>query len=171
MALKHEIITKYSKTIFYSYSIALVLLAVLPINSATKLNDITIISFRGDYFVHALVFLPWALFNVKFGKNNWMWLLTGLIFSTGIEFLQYYLPYRVFNINDVLSNSIGIATGHLILYLFHFFSPLFKGTCRQAGREVTASCDRGVKNQKPVTINIPAEQPASSFTTEISFHS
>ncbi len=115
--MKLKIIALFNKTTFYIYVIVLILLSVLPINSAAKLNDITIISFRGDYFVHALIFIPWALFNLKFCKNNWLWLFTGLIFSAGIEMLQYFLPYRAFNINDILSNIIGVILGQLIRFI------------------------------------------------------
>jgi len=108
------------KSVFYIYATGLILLCVLPINSAAKLNDITIISFRGDYFVHAFIFIHWALFNLKFYKNNWRWLLAGLIFSTGVELLQYYLPYRTFNINDIVSNIIGVVLGQLILFIKAF---------------------------------------------------
>jgi glycopeptide antibiotics resistance protein len=44
-----------------------------------------------------------------------LWLLLGLLFSTGTEMLQYLLPYRRFNINALISNSLGILLGIGIL--------------------------------------------------------
>ena len=104
---------------FWIYFIAIILLITLPINasgSRLNLNNITVVRIRGDYFVHALVFIPWAFFMTSMRQPLWLWLLLGLLFSTGTELLQYLLPYRRFNINDLISNSLGILLG-LILFV------------------------------------------------------
>lgn len=108
-----------SKKGFWIYFIAVILLIVLPINGARfNLNDIMIISIRGDYFFHALVFIPWAFFMLSMHQKAGLWFLLGLLFSTGTEMLQYFLPYRRFNINDLLSNSLGILLGMALLAIF-----------------------------------------------------
>jgi glycopeptide antibiotics resistance protein len=105
-----------SKKGFWIYFIAVILLIILPINGeGFNLNDIMIISIRGDYFFHALVFIPWAFFMPAMHQKAGLWLLLGLLFSTGTEMLQYLLPYRRFNINDLISNSLGILLGIGIL--------------------------------------------------------
>ena len=104
---------------FWIYFAAIILLITLPINasgSRLNLNNITVVRIRGDYFVHALVFIPWAFFMTSMRQPLWLWLLLGLLFSTGTELLQYLLPYRRFNINDLISNSLGILLG-LILFV------------------------------------------------------
>ena len=102
---------------FWIYFAAIILLITLPINasgSRLNLNNITVVRIRGDYLAHALVFIPWAFFMTSMRQPLWLWLLLGLLFSTGTELLQYLLPYRRFNINDLISNSLGILLGLLI---------------------------------------------------------
>lgn len=48
------------------------------------------------------------------------WLLTGLLFASATEGLQYFLPYRAFNINDLLANLLGVMAGFAVLILYHF---------------------------------------------------
>jgi len=103
---------------FWIYFSAILLLIVLPINnpgSPLYLNDIMIIKIRGDYFVHALIFIPWAFFMATMRQPLWLWLLLGLLYATGTELLQYLLPYRRFNINDLISNSLGIIIGVMVV--------------------------------------------------------
>ncbi len=106
-----------NKWLFSSYLIVIILLVTLPINSAGDLNSITIITFRGDYFFHALAFIPWYLFKPVFNHKHLKWLAWGLLFAASTEGLQYILPYRAYNVNDLLANVIGIILGAL-LYLF-----------------------------------------------------
>ncbi len=111
--LSKHLINRY---MFWIYFSAILLLVSLPISHAgvTDLNNITIIRIRGDYFFHVLAFLPWAFFLPIFSFSKPTWLLLGIIFAVGSESLQYLLPYRAFNINDLLANTIGIAIGMAI---------------------------------------------------------
>lgn len=106
---------------FWLYLGAIFLLVVLPINSAGELNNITIISFRGDYFFHALLFVPWAFFRPVFRFANLHWLLVGLLFAAGSEGIQYLLPYRAYNVNDLVANMLGVVVGMLFYLLFSTF--------------------------------------------------
>ena len=45
------------------------------------------------------------------------WLLTGLLFASTTEGLQYFLPYRAFNINDLLANLLGVMVGFALVLL------------------------------------------------------
>ena len=110
----------FSQRNFWIYFIAIILPITLPINtpgSKFYLNNITVVKIRGDYFFHALTFIPWAFFMAAMKQRPWTWLFLGLLFSTGTELLQYLLPYRRFNINDLISNSLGILIGLLIFML------------------------------------------------------
>jgi glycopeptide antibiotics resistance protein len=99
------------RKLFWLYFSAIVLLVILPINSAGELNNITILRLRGDYFLHALLFVPWAFFYPAIKSNKLFWLLYGFLFAAGSEAIQYLLPYRAFNINDLIANIIGVMTG------------------------------------------------------------
>jgi VanZ family protein len=47
------------------------------------------------------------------------WLLLGLFFAAGTEGLQYFLPWRAFNLNDLLANGLGILVGFALLLLIN----------------------------------------------------
>ena len=96
-------------------------MVTLPINSSGDLNDITILHFRGDYFFHALLFLPWSLFQIIPKYQLSVWIIMGLIFAVGSELIQLILTYRAFNINDLFANSIGIVSGFILHLVFKGF--------------------------------------------------
>jgi VanZ family protein len=37
------------------------------------------------------------------------WLIIGVLFAFAMEAVQYFLPYRAFNINDLLANGLGVV--------------------------------------------------------------
>jgi len=117
--LKTKLINKKG---FWFYSFAIILLVLLPLNSAGEINNIIILSFRGDYFLHALVFIPWMLFQPAMKTNLWLWLLYGLIFAAGSEALQFLLPYRAFNINDLIANMAGVVTGAIVFGIARLYA-------------------------------------------------
>ncbi len=106
-----------TKKLFRVYLICVLLLAVLPINSAGGLNNVTILKFRGDYFLHSLMLVPWMIFLLWIKSNWWLWLLSGLLFAAFIEGIQYVLPYRAYNVNDLVANIIGVGIGGGILLM------------------------------------------------------
>ncbi len=106
------------KNFFWLYLGAILLLVTLPINSAGELNDVTVLRFRGDYFFHALMFMPWAFFQPAFRFSTWQWLALGLLFAFGSEGVQYLLPYRAYNVNDLVSNGLGVVLGSLVYWIY-----------------------------------------------------
>ena len=110
-----------SKLVFGLYCLIVILLVTLPINSTGELNDVTILSFRGDYFFHALLFLPWPLFQIIAKDQLGVWIIIGFVFAVGSELIQLILTYRAFNINDLIANSIGIVSGFILYLVFKGF--------------------------------------------------
>lgn len=108
------------KILFALYLIGIVLIITLPINSGGEFNNIHIIHIRGDYFFHILLFVPWALFQASFKFRLLPWLGLGLLISVGAEFIQYFLSYRAFNINDMLANGLGILLGMILFWLWRW---------------------------------------------------
>lgn len=106
-----------SKLLFWVYFGFIILLVVLPLTSTGELNDVNIVSFRGDYFFHALIFLPWAFFKVPFRFHTLGWLGLGLLFAAATEGIQFFLSYRAFNINDIIANMAGILIGTFLFLL------------------------------------------------------
>ena len=116
---------KQWKMVFIIYSSILFLLAVLPINSSgSVLNNTYIISVRLDYLIHFIIYFFWMfllkqlthLSLVDSLSRVLIYLLLGLAFAAWTESIQYFLPYRAFNINDLIANGLGVTAG-LILFI------------------------------------------------------
>ena len=113
------------KKLFYIYLIFMLLLVILPINGCeSRINHTFILKIRLDYIFHALLFSPWMFFyelikpfsGVK--KFNFIiWLFVGILFCIFSESVQYIIPYRTFNINDMIANCSGIFLS-VIVFLF-----------------------------------------------------
>lgn len=106
------------KTIFYTYILVIIALIALPLNTSSELNNITILQLRGDYFFHILLFLPWMFFRKVFHIRYLYWLSLGLFFASATEGLQYLLPWRAFNVNDMLANGMGVLVGFLVYFFY-----------------------------------------------------
>jgi VanZ family protein len=110
--------------LFYLYTVFLILMSVLPINSGSSINHIFLVSIRLDYLLHCLVYIPLVAFTWidKEIISTWTvkafgWIMALLLFAAVTEWVQYFLPYRAFNINDLLANALGVTLGILVLTL------------------------------------------------------
>ena len=108
------------KKLFLAYVVLIFVLSVMYIGDSAVLNNTFIISFRTDHVLHALAFVPWAFFCVKLNKKLLPWFAFGMLYAVCAEGVQYLIPYRSFNINDMLANVLGVVTG------FCIFVPLRK---------------------------------------------
>jgi len=108
-----EINTKLEK-LFLAYVVSIFILTVMYIGDSNVLNNTFIVSFRADHILHALVFMPWAFFCIILKKNLLPWFVWGILYAIGAESIQYLLPYRSFNISDMLSNIIGVSAGFVV---------------------------------------------------------
>jgi VanZ family protein len=112
--------------VFLIYLAVLVLLSVLPINSASgsSINHIFIVSIRLDYLLHCIIYIPlvaflWMEKESEFYVKPWktiLWITALLMFAVATEWIQYFLPYRAFNINDLISNCLGIILGLILTF-------------------------------------------------------
>lgn len=111
------------------YTIALILVSVMPINSShTALNHNYIVTIRLDYFLHAGIFIPWIVLIWMSRGSTFRtslpgiigWVFLSLLFAALMEFVQYLLPYRAYNINDLLSNLTGVLLGYAIVVVMIF---------------------------------------------------
>lgn len=107
------------------YGSCLVLLSVLPVNgSHSSLNHNYILSIRWDYLAHVAMMSAMGLLVmlcVSTRQSTIKSLLRALIltfsFAVALEALQFLIPYRSFNINDLASNGIGVVLGALSFFL------------------------------------------------------
>lgn len=104
----------YSKRILPVYLGTLFLVMVIPLgNVSAQLNNFSVLQLRLDYLVHGLVFVPLVfLWRMRFpGHSFWLILAGGLALASGLEVIQYLLPYRAWNINDLVGNGAGVLLG------------------------------------------------------------
>lgn len=118
--------TERIKTLWWAYTCLILLLIGLPLNGEDqpfgKLNDNYILEIRLDYISHALLFIPWVLalhFGWERSSNRFIQpvlsFILALAFAAGCEFLQLLLPYRTFNINDLVANGLSVCLGYLLI--------------------------------------------------------
>ena len=114
--------TKNLDWLILCYLLFVLGLSITLVNSNIKMNLITIKIFgiRLDYLLHVLLFVPWIILI------NWRWreksriellmimLVAGLLLAAISEGVQFILPYRSFNIFDLLSNFVGVGIGGVI---------------------------------------------------------
>lgn len=50
-----------------------------------------------------------------------LWLITGVFLVGLLEFIQFIIPYRSFNINDMIAGEIGMLLSYLICKLTDSF--------------------------------------------------
>jgi VanZ family protein len=114
---------KRAKQLFIVYTVILVLLAVLPINSSgNSINHTYVVSIRLDYVLHFAIFIPWMVLLWRLTGNGFrkdtgkavLWILLALLFAMANEAVQYFLPYRAFNINDLIANGVGVLLGAVV---------------------------------------------------------
>jgi VanZ family protein len=119
--------------ITYGYLLLLFLSTVLPLNpSSSPLNNHYTLHIRWDYLLHWMVYLPLPVLlgiflsersreqNKPLQKARF-WIVVAalsLLISTLFEFLQMVIPYRAFNINDLVANGVGVVIGLILMLIF-----------------------------------------------------
>ncbi|WP_234571632.1 VanZ family protein [Rhodohalobacter sp. 614A] len=105
-------------TIFF-YILVILILYLLPTGSV-NLNKPVIASFRLDSLLHMLLFLPWMYFNSQFRRHQGklirtrsiiIWLFSGILLASGIEWIHLLVSYRIFNFKDMFYNIAGLLLG------------------------------------------------------------
>ena len=103
------------KILLFLYIIGVAGLSVFHFGeSDIAFSDIVVIDLlRLDYLLHALVFIPlvplWRL--ALPGHPWWLVIISGLLFAACCEGIHFLLPYRSYNINDLLGNMVGVILG------------------------------------------------------------
>jgi len=118
---------KTIQRLFWIYTVFIPLLAVLPINGPnSRLNNTYIVSIRLDYILHVGIFILWLIlyklaYNSKiaaYSKNEILRLVVLIVlFALLSEVVQSLIPYRSFNINDLIANLVGAFIGILFLFI------------------------------------------------------
>jgi VanZ family protein len=120
-----------SKYITYAYLLLLFVGTVVPLRNSDVLTDNYTLHIRWDYLLHAVAYLPLPVllgFSLKKRSGGDFWIpLLGIVLlvTASFELLQMFIPYRNFNINDLLANGMGALLGMpLVLAYRKWISPV-----------------------------------------------
>ncbi len=125
-----------SKYLLLSYVGLVVAMSVMPFGATSaSLNSVSVLSFRLDYLLHALVFIPLApVWRKALPHHPWWLIIIGSIFlAVAAEASHYLLPYRSYNFNDLLGNTIGALIGIVVVFSMDVFCRKRTDQARPAG--------------------------------------
>lgn len=79
------------------------------------LNSMVLV-FRLDHILHAAIYIPcvfaWAILLPRYRH---LWLPLTLLVGVGTESLQSILPYRGFDLSDMIANATGALIGYIVM--------------------------------------------------------
>lgn len=102
------------------YVLTILVLSTAMINTKVALNRTWVLHVRLDHLLHALLFIPWMVlihWRWKEKKSVFIYLLalaSGLVLASISEMVQLLVPFRTFNIVDLMANWVGVVVGALI---------------------------------------------------------
>jgi VanZ family protein len=104
-----------------AYSAFLIGISVMPLTTGTSenLNEVYVLAFRLDYLLHVLIFAVWGVLSSIYAyrlandrnKSLFFLFLVGLGLAVLTEYVQRFLPYRGYNVNDLVGNVVGVVVG------------------------------------------------------------
>lgn len=100
------------------YFVALAVLMWAPLNGLGIPLDNYILGLRADHLLHASVFIPSALFLWDVVGPKWLVWLCSVAIGLLSEGVQWLLPYRGYDINDLVANTIGVTLGFVAVILY-----------------------------------------------------
>lgn len=97
------------------YFVALAILMWAPLNGVGIPLNNYILGLRLDHLLHASVFIPCTLFLMDVIGRRWLVWLAAVAVGLLTEGVQWLLPYRGYDVNDLIANALGITLGWLII--------------------------------------------------------
>lgn len=135
----------WSGWLLLTWFIVILSLALIPLSSSLPKLDIGKVEIRFDYLYHIIAFATGTLLAVLYSVRNYpypqppalpvnrsfsegwrtarririiIFLCLILLYAILHEYIQKLIPWRSFNINDIISNLLGVALGIIIAILF-----------------------------------------------------
>lgn len=93
------------------YFVLLAILMWAPLNGVGIPLDNYILGLRADHLLHASVFIPCTLFLWDIFGAKWLVWLASVAIGLITEGGQWLLPYRGYDVNDLIANAIGVTLG------------------------------------------------------------
>jgi VanZ family protein len=122
-----SLVRRWSGWLLLCWLIFVLLLTVVPTPKSINSLDVGTIEIRLDYLYHIIMYLAgtflailWSVGLLKPPYTSLFWRRTALaaalmiLLAVGQEFLQKLIPYRAFNINDIISNISGVILGEVL---------------------------------------------------------
>ena len=118
----HKKSVLFTRIIYILLMILIGIMSIIPDTALDKVSD-TYKLFSGGYLFHILgygVFCFFALlYNITYQRHSLVIMLLFIsIYSIILEVIQYFLPYRTFNLYDILASLIGVAVGVVFFFLY-----------------------------------------------------
>ena len=97
------------------YFVCLAILMWAPMGGVPL--DNYMLGLRLDHLLHASVFIPCTLFIYSPSWKKWAVWLTAVGIGVLTESVQALLPYRGFDINDMIANFLGVSLGWIVILI------------------------------------------------------
>ena len=88
-----------------------------PLNGIGIPLDNYILGLRLDHLLHASVFIPCTLFLMDVIGRRWLVWLAAVAVGLLTEGVQWLLPFRGFDVNDLIANALGVTLGLIVILL------------------------------------------------------
>ncbi|MFW5757165.1 MAG: VanZ family protein [Bacteroidota bacterium] len=116
-----------TKLLLPGYYLFLLFFAVFPFHTAgiQDLDKSYVGTFRLDHLLHFFVFVPLIPLHClksgcKKGIETTKYFFQGLAVAIFCEGIQYFLPYRSFNLTDMAANAGGVILSLVIAWVVIF---------------------------------------------------
>lgn len=97
------------------YFAALAFLMWAPLNGIGIPLDNYIFGLRADHLLHASVFIPCTLFIMDVIGKRWLVWFAAVGIGLLTEGVQWLLPYRGYDVNDLIANALGVTLGWVVI--------------------------------------------------------
>ena len=101
------------RILFFIWFGLIVFLSVVPHGSSDQSFLSSVALTRSGFFQHVFGYFVLSTLACLVFEKKRLWLyLVGIVLLGGfLEVVQFYLPYRTFNVYDVVANEVGMVLG------------------------------------------------------------
>ncbi len=109
---------------FIVYLLAVFALHVMRADDVVDLNSY-FLGIRRDHWAHGILFFPIGFFAlISLNKNQRLALVFTVFCCLFFESLQYFIPYRSFDMWDIVADSTGAGIGVIAYFMTRRFLPI-----------------------------------------------
>ena len=118
----HKKTVLFTRIIYILLIFLIGIMSIIPDEALDKVSN-TYKLFKGGYLFHILAYGLFSffalLYNITYQRHTLLIILLFIsVYSIILEVIQYFLPYRSFNLYDILASLIGIAVGAVLFFLY-----------------------------------------------------